>query len=170
MPNHNTAAFWIDHLKLARHPEGGWFRETYRAGETIPEAGLPPRFQGERAFSTAILFMLEQGDISALHRLKSDEVWHFHEGGPLAVHVITPAGNYLKILLGRNPGNGEHFQAVVLAGSWFGAEPAGSGEFSLVGCTVSPGFDFSDFEMARRAELTALFPEHSALIGRLTRD
>ena len=169
MRHHYNASYWIDHFKLIRHPEGGWFRETYRAGETILESGLPARFQGERAFSTAILFLLEQGDMSALHRLKSDEVWHFHEGGALAVHVITPDGEYREILLGRDPEKGECFQAVVPAGCWFGAELAGSGELSLVGCTVAPGFDFSDFEMARRTELKTLFPGHAALIQRLTR-
>jgi predicted cupin superfamily sugar epimerase len=169
MVHNSDAQYWITHLGLARHPEGGWFRETYRAGESIPEAGLPSRFPGKRPFSTAILFLLERGDISALHRLKSDEIWHFHEGTPLAVHVITPAGDYLKILLGGDPENGEQFQAVVPAGCWFGAEPAGSGDFALVGCTVAPGFDFNDFEMARRTELKSLFPDHAALIRRLAR-
>ena len=169
MLHHNSAAYWIDHFALIRHPEGGWFRETYRSGETIPEAGLPVRFLGERSFSTAISFLLEPGDISALHRLKSDEVWHFYEGGPLTVHVITPDGKYKEILLGRDPEKGERFQAVVPAGCWFGAEPAGVAGFSLVGCTVAPGFDFSDFEMARCTELESLFPDHAALIRRMTR-
>ena len=169
MPHRHNAAFWIEHLKLTRHPEGGWFRESYRAVESIPEAGLPARFQGGRSFSTAILFLLEQGDISALHRLKSDEVWHFYEGAPLTVHVITPDGEYREILLGRDPEKGERFQAVVPAGCWFGAEPAGGVGFSLVGCTVAPGFDFSDFEMARCTELESLFPDHAALIRRMTR-
>jgi hypothetical protein len=169
MPHHHSAAYWIEHLQLTRHPEGGWFRETYRAAEFIPEPGLPTRFQGSRPFSTAILFLLERGDVSALHRLKSDEVWHFHEGVPLAVQVLDPDGRHYTLLLGRNPEMGEQLQAVVPAGCWFGAEPAGSGAFSLVGCTVAPGFDFADFEMARRNELAALFPGHWGLIERLTR-
>ncbi|HEX9078504.1 MAG TPA: cupin domain-containing protein [Desulfuromonadaceae bacterium] len=167
--SHHTAAYWIDRLSLVRHPEGGWFRETYRAAETIPAAGLPCRYPGERPFSTAILFLLESGDVSALHRLKSDEVWHFHDGAPLKVHVITPEGSGREILLGRNPDDGEQFQAVVPAGCWFGAEPAGSGGFSLVGCTVAPGFDFSDFELAVRTGLITRFPRHETLIRRLTR-
>ena len=170
MPHHHTAAYWIDHLGLAPHPEGGWFRETYRSAETIPEAGLPTRFQGVRSFSTAILFLLESGDISALHRLKSDEIWHFHDGLPMRVHVITPEGDYHALLLGRDPAEGEHFQAVVPAGCWFGAESTGAGGFSLVGCTVAPGFAFSDFDMADLAGLMALFPHHEALIRRLTRE
>lgn len=165
----HTAAYWIERLHLARHPEGGWFRETYRAAEAIPEGSLPARFRGERAFSTAIHFLLERDDCSALHRLKSDEMWHFYDGSPLTVHVIAPDGRYLPILLGHEPEEGEQFQAAVPAGCWFGAEVAGPGDFALVGCTVAPGFDFGDFEMGRHRDLTELFPQHGALIRRLTR-
>jgi len=164
----HSAKFWIDSLDLTRHPEGGWFRETYRSSGSIPGEALPERFAGPRRFCTAIYFLLERGDFSALHRIKSDEIWHFHEGAPLTVHVITPEGEYYWIRLGRDADNGECFQAVVPAGCWFGAETCG--EFSLVGCTVSPGFDFRDFEMAVRAVLTHLFPRHSALVSRLTRN
>ena len=165
----HTAAYWIERLHLARHPEGGWFRETYRASEAIPEAGLPTRFQGERAFSTAILFLLERDDCSALHRLKSDEMWHFYDGSPLTVHLVAPDGQHRPVLLGRDPERGEQFQAVAPAGYWFGAEMAGAGDFALVGCTVAPGFDFSDFEMADRSDLAERFPQYEALIRRLTR-
>ena len=161
------AAYWINHLNLIKHPEGGWFSETYRATETIPVAALPERFDGPRSFCTAIHFLLEQGDLSALHRIKSDEIWHFYAGAPLTVRVITPAGELSEILLGGNPEMGERLQAVVSAGCWFGAESGG--EFSLVGCTVAPGFDFSDFQMAERGGLTVLFPQHAALIRRMTR-
>jgi len=163
----NTAAYWINHLRLNRHPEGGWFAETYRATETIPADALPARFDGARSFCTAIHFLLEQGDFSALHRLKSDEMWHFYAGSPLTVHIITPTGEFREIRLGGTPEQGECFQAVVPAGCWFGAVT--SGEYSLVGCTVAPGFDFSDFEMAEQTTLTALFPQHAALIKRMTR-
>ncbi len=164
------AVYWIKNLHLTRHPEGGWFSETYRAAEVIPEAGLPARFQGERAFSTAIQFLLERDDCSALHRLKSDEIWHFYDGSPLTVHLIAPDGEYHPILLGRDPEQGEQLQAVVPAGCWFGADLAGSGDFALVGCTVAPGFDFIDFEMGGRGKLAELFPQHDALIRRLTRE
>ena len=163
----NTATYWINHLRLNRHPEGGWFAETYRATETIPADALPARFDGARSFCTAIHFLLEQGDFSALHRLKSDEMWHFYAGSPLTVHIITPAGELREIRLGRTPEQGECFQAVVPAGCWFGAVT--TGKYSLVGCTVAPGFDFSDFEMAEQTTLTALFPQHAALITRMTR-
>lgn len=152
---------------MIRHPEGGWFAETYRSAGSIPVGALPPHFDGARSYCTAIHFLLEGGDFSALHRLGSDETWHFYEGAPLTVHVISPEGVYRPILLGREPAEGQHFQATVPAGSWFGAETAGP--FSLVGCTVAPGFDFRDFELARRQELTALFPRHGALIERMTR-
>ncbi|MGD0586800.1 MAG: cupin domain-containing protein [Oryzomonas sp.] len=165
-----TAAYWIERLHLTRHPEGGWFRETYRAAEAIPEAGLPTRFQGERAFSTAIQFLLERDDCSALHRLKSDEMWHFYDGSPLTVHLITQNGEYRPILLGRDPEQGEQLQAVAPAGCWFGADLADSGDFALMGCTVAPGFDFTDFEMGKRSKLAELFPQHEALIRRLTRN
>lgn len=169
MANNRDAACWIEQLGLARHPEGGWFRETYRSAGTIPVAGLPERFDGERAFSTAICFLLEQGDFSALHRLKSDEVWHFYDGAPLAVHMISPHGERSMFRLGRDVAQGERLQAAVPAGWWFGAELAAQGDYALVGCTVAPGFDFNDFEMAERTELMGMFPDHAALVMRLTR-
>lgn len=163
----HNAGFWIETLALAHHPEGGWFRETYCSAESIPAAALPERFHGPRTFCTAIYFLLERGDFSALHRIKSDEIWHFYAGEPLTVQVITPAGEQYHILLGRDPAQGHCLQAVVPAGCWFGAETAGA--FSLVGCTVAPGFSFSDFEMAERAALIKHFPQHGSLIDRLTR-
>lgn len=163
------AAFWIKQLGLVRHPEGGWFRESYRSAETIPRSGLPARFDEKRTFATAIYFLLEQGDISALHRLKSDEIWHFYVGASLTVHVIDPDGKHGETMVGRDVEAGEQLQAVVPADCWFGAELAGDGDYALVGCTVSPGFDFNDFELASRDDLTALFPGHAALIQRLTR-
>ncbi|HJV64887.1 MAG TPA: cupin domain-containing protein [Geomonas sp.] len=159
----------IARLQLSRHPEGGWFRETYRSTETIPAEGLPGRFGGQRPFGTAIYFLLERGDFSALHRIKSDETWHFYAGAPLAVQAVTPEGLQLELKLGAGLAAGETFQATVPAGCWFGAELAGDGEFALVGCTVAPGFDFQDFEMADRQQLSAMFPAHRELIGRLTR-
>lgn len=163
-----TARHLIDHLGLIRHPEGGWFRETYRSAEEIKADALPARYGGSRSFSTAIYFLLEAGDISALHRIKSDELWHFYAGSPLLIHSIAPDGRYQELQLGPDPGAGEAFQAVVPAGRWFGAEVKDSG-FALVGCTVAPGFDFSDFEMADREELLSLYPGHAGLVRRMTR-
>lgn len=163
----STAGELIRHLQLLRHPEGGWFRESYRSGESVPGSALPVRFGGSRAFSTAIYFLLEAGDISALHRIKSDEIWHFYAGSPLLIHAIHPDGRYQLQRLGGDTAAGELYQAVAPAGCWFGAEPAGA--FTLVGCTVSPGFDFADFEMADRLELSACYPRHAELVARLTR-
>ena len=163
-----TAGDLIERLGLLRHPEGGWFRETYRSAEETPGAALPERFGGSRSFSTAIYFLLERGDISALHRIKSDEIWHFYAGSAVLVHVISPDGGYTARRLGPDPESGDSFQLVVPAGSWFGAEVI-EGAFTLVGCTVAPGFDFADFEMADRRALTELYPGHSEIIRRLTR-
>jgi uncharacterized protein len=163
----SDAAFWIKQLGLTRHPEGGWFIETYRSMESVPGSVLPERFSGNRSFCTAIYFLLEQGDFSALHRIKSDELWHFYAGGRLSIEVISPAGLHEQKILGNNPDSGESFQAVVSAGSWFGAEAVDG--FSLVGCTVAPGFDFSDFEIGRCEELIHLFPQYEELIRRMTR-
>lgn len=165
-----TARDFIQRLNLIRHPEGGWFRETYRSAESIPATSLPVRFTGDRSFATAIYFLLEKSDISALHRIKSDEMWHFYAGTALTVHMITPEGEYRTFTLGADITAGEVFQAVVPAGCWFGAEVTGEGDYSLVGCTVAPGFDFQDFEMGEREQLIAEFPSHSAIIRRLTKE
>lgn len=162
-----TSEELISNLQLVRHPEGGWFRESYRSGDSVSGGALPERFVGSRAFSTAIYFLLEAGDISALHRIKSDEIWHFYAGSPLVIHAIHPDGRYQPQRLGGNAAAGELYQTVVPHGCWFGAES--EGPFTLVGCTVSPGFDFADFEMADRQVLSAHYPQHRELIGRLTR-
>jgi predicted cupin superfamily sugar epimerase len=162
------SAYWIRELGLVPHPEGGWFRETYRSSETIPVAGLPQRFGGERSFCTAIYFLLESGRFSALHRLKTDELWFFHAGGPMSIHCITDDGQHHVAPLGNSPDRGENLQVVVPAGSWFGAQPLGPGSFSLVSCTVAPGFDFSDFEMADRDALLNQFPRLREIIEQLT--
>lgn len=163
-----TAAYYVHALQLTPHPEGGYFAETYRASEQVTSEHLPARFKGARAFSTAIYFLLESHHFSALHRIQADEVWHFYTGGPLDIFVITPDGQLTVIPLGNNPANGEVFQAVVPAGCWFGSRPAAGTTFSLVGCTVAPGFDFADFELASRHELLAEFPQHREVIEQLT--
>lgn len=167
---HPTARIWIDRLELQPHPEGGYFRETYRAAENIPEAALPERFTGPRAFGTAIYYLLTGDDFSSLHRLASDEIWHFYTGAPLDIHMIDAAGRYRKQRLGCNPHEGESLlQVVVEAGNWFGATVADRDAFTLAGCTVAPGFDFADFELARREDLLGLYPAHAELIRTLTR-
>ena len=158
------ACYWIEKLELARHPEGGYFRETYRSDEVVSAAGLPARFGAPRAFSTAIYFLLPGNECSAFHRIKSDELWHFYAGSGLTIHIIEPNGTYTHLGL-----DGEHFQALVRADWWFGATVDDPQSFSLVGCTVAPGFDFADFELAGRDAIIELFPQHRAIIERLTR-
>lgn len=158
----------VNHYNLLPHPEGGFYRQTYAASEQISKEALPERFDGNRNFSTAIYFLLPFGNFSAFHRIKSDEVWHFYEGCALHIHVIHPNGDYECLKLGSNMNNGESYQLVVPANAWFASEPIGdTGSFALVGCTVAPGFDFSDFELAEVATLTNQFPKHEELIRRL---
>jgi hypothetical protein len=156
-------------LHLQPHPEGGFYKETYRSSGVIPAQCLSPEFSGERSYSTAIYFLLQQGDFSAFHRIKSDECWHFYEGGTLLIHVIDFRGHYQCIRLGNKIHEGEVYQFVVPAGAWFASEPAPGSRFTLVGCTVAPGFDFADFEMAKATALAEEFPQHRLLIERLCR-
>jgi predicted cupin superfamily sugar epimerase len=160
-----TAAEWIRALDLRPHPEGGHYRETYRAAETI----TPPGFAGPRALSTAIYFLLQGHEFSALHRLRSDELWHFHAGAPLRVVELTPAGVLREHRLGPDVGAGERPQVAIPAGSWFGARVADSASFALVGCTVAPGFDFADFELGDPSELRARYSRYVDTIDRFTR-
>jgi uncharacterized protein len=164
------AKYWIENLRLEVHPEGGCFRQTYRSKVSIAREALPVGFPGARAASTAIYFLLEGKNFSAFHRLRSDEVWHFYAGDPLIVHVIEPDGKYSSILLGRDPDAGQVLQAAVPAGCWFASHVADWNSFALVGCTVAPGFDFEDFELAKRAQLLAKYPRHREVIERLTRE
>jgi predicted cupin superfamily sugar epimerase len=160
-----TAEDWITALKLNPHPEGGWFREIYRAGESIPAEALPDRFAGSRAFSTSIYFLLRAGEISALHRIAADEGWHFLDGQPLTIHQIDLQGHYSEQCIGRDPQQGLIPCAVVSAGWLFGASVKTG--FALVSCTVAPGFDFADFVMPTREELLAAYPHHHEIIERL---
>ncbi|MBU1822009.1 MAG: cupin domain-containing protein [Bacteroidetes bacterium] len=169
MNNPKPATYWVEKYQMQAHPEGGYFAEMYRSSEQIPHSALPERFSGARAFSTAIYFLLEGHHFSALHRIEGDEVWHFYAGDPLEVYVIDPESGALWVIrLGSNPDAGEVFQAVVPAGAWFGSKPAEGGTYSLVGCTVAPGFDFAGFELADRDSMLAQFPQHRTIIEKLT--
>jgi len=164
-----SAEYWIEHLRLAPHPEGGHFRETYRAAESTAGAHLPNRYGGPRVHATAIYFLLRAGEVSSLHRIKSDEIWHFHAGGPLVVFVIHPDGERWDLTLGPDPDHGQRLQAIVPAGAWFGAALGPGAPYALVGCTVAPGFEFADFELADRHALVRRYPQHAALIEQLAR-
>lgn len=159
----------INHLKLEPHPEGGWYAETYRSRGIIPGHALPEGFVGYRNFCTAIYFLLPANTFSAFHRILSDECWHFYEGAPVNIYVIKPSGELEIVKLGKNVHEGEVFQAVVPAGCWFASQPVTDDGFSLVGCTVSPGFEFADFELADGNELSEKYPAHEQIIRSLTR-
>ena len=164
-----TPEFLIKKYALLQHPEGGWFKETYRSEELIEQTSLPVRFSGERVLSTAIFFLLESGNFSAFHRIKSDECWHFYAGSTLLIYIIQLNGSLEIIRLGNNIENGETFQYVVPANCWFASIPSTESAFSFVGCTVSPGFDFNDFELANKNSLVNDFPQHENIIASLCR-
>ena len=149
-------------LGLEPHPEGGWFREVFRSRERIPAAALPARFGGERSLATSILYLLPAGERSCFHRLRADELWCHHAGGPLRLHLLGRDGARPLEVGGSTP------QGLVPHGTWFAAEP--SEGYSMAGCFVSPGFEYADFELAERSALLAEFPGERALILRFTRE
>jgi uncharacterized protein len=158
----------ISILKLKPHPEGGFFSETYRAGESVPAASLPSRYEGERAHSTAIYYLLTADSRSAMHRVASDEIFHHYLGDPVEMLHLFPDGSGRTTILGPDLLQGMAPQIVVPHDSWQGARLLSGGEFALMGATVSPGFDFSDFEIGDRGALAARFPEFRDLITALT--
>lgn len=160
-----TAEYWIQHLGLQEHPEGGYFSETYRSPGDEDFKGL-----GTRNHSTAIYFLVTKGRPSNFHRLKTDEVWHFYDGSPCTIISLMPNGLKAEQRLGLSIENGEKPQMVVGADKWFGVrvEEESQQDFCLVGCTMAPGFDFQDFELAKREELVQKFPQHGDLVKELT--
>lgn len=159
----------VKQLDLLPHPEGGFYKETYRSKGIIPKNALP-HFKGDRSYCTSIYFLLTSDNFSGFHRIKQDEIWHFYSGSPLAVHVIDQEGIYTKHLVGINMEKGEFPQLTVPANCWFASSVEKENSFSFVGCTVAPGFDFEDFELAKRKELTAIYPQHEKIIKLLTRE
>lgn len=145
----------IERYQLQSHPEGGYFAETYRS-EVLVDT---PR--GKRSASTAITFLLKAGDVSHFHRIESDELWHFYEGGDLEIHELIDGDHRVTILNRNNP------QHTVQAGLWFASKPADQSDYSFVGCTVAPGFDFADFEMANKEQLQKEFPKLVSILEKL---
>ena len=164
-----TAQEYIKSLGLLPHPEGGYFKEIYRSEGIVSQPNLPMRYSGGRAFSTSIYYLLEGNDFSSLHRLDSDEQWFHIDGSALTIHSISPEGTYTQQHIGKDIANGELPYAVVKHGRWFGGTVDKKDSYSLVGCVVAPGFDFDDFELARREDLLRSFPAHRAVIEALTR-
>jgi predicted cupin superfamily sugar epimerase len=158
----------IRRFDLKPHPEGGFFNETYRSAARVSRDDGHDGLAQTRSASTAIYYLLCDGAHSAWHRIRSDEVWHFYAGEPLNVHVIDASGALLTHKLGNTLTHPDAvFQAVVPAGLWFAAECAGPATFALVGCTVAPGFEFSEFEIADVDALKAEHPQHAEAIARL---
>ena len=154
-------------LNLQKHPEGGYFSELYRSSEET--GGFPERFKGKRALYTSIYFLLNENDFSAFHVLKGDEIWHFYEGTALDIHVISKTGKLETITLGRDIENGERMMHLIENGNFFAAEVRDKTSFALVGCTVSPGFEYEDFELCKRDELLQMFPHYNELIDKFSR-
>ena len=160
----------ISLFNLKPHPEeGGWFAETYRSLETISEKALPIRYKGIRAFGTAIYYLLTPGAFSAIHRLQSDEIFHFYLGDPVEMLLMWPDGSGKVLILGSDILNGMQPQVVVPRGVWQGARLLKDGNFALLGTTVSPGFELVDYERSHRGELVKSYPQFQDLITALTK-
>ncbi len=160
----------IQHLDLKPHPEGGYYRETYRSAGEIPESSLSSNYQGIRNYSTCIYFLLSSEDFSAFHRIQQEEIWHFYSGSPIRLHTISEKGNYSEYIIGNDLKKGQTPQLVVPGKHWFAAEVIEPDTYTLVGCTVAPGFDFKDFELSSRQKMLDLFPKHHKIIIRLTHE
>ncbi|WAH36000.1 cupin domain-containing protein [Alicyclobacillus dauci] len=166
-----NAKKWISTLNLERHPEGGYYRELYHSDVWLDDESTRLRYGGERRSATSIYFLLESGDVSRFHRLKSDEIWYFHSGTALTVHVIAPDGTYSKHPLGLGLSNGEEPQICIPRNHIFGATVNATtpDDYAFVSCMVSPGFDFADFELFEQDDLLRQYPQHSEIIRRLTK-
>lgn len=160
----NNATYWISHLHLQPHPEGGFFREVFRSSVDVPKSDLPVGFKSSRRLATSIYYLLRSGEISKLHRLRSDELWYFHAGCPLKIMYIDQEGNRHSAILGSNPEKAEVLYFHVPAGNIFAAEVVDPETFSLVSCVVTPGFEFEDFEMFPKDDLLQAYPRLSEFI------
>lgn len=164
-----NAQYFIDQLGLIPHPEGGYYRETYRSEEIFSQDKLPERYPSERCHVTSIYFLLESKEFSTFHRLRTTELWHFHTGTTLELHIIDAEGNLTTQYIGSDIANGELLQTVIPARSWFAIRVVAPDSFALIGCTVAPGFEFEDFELAKREDMVKEFPQHKELITKFTR-
>lgn len=158
-----TADYFIEKLEMIAHPEGGFYKESFKSETTYSQNSDP------RALWTSIYFLLRTGEISHLHRLKSDEMWYYHAGEALSIYMISPEGELIIEQLGLNIQNGEKPQVLVPKGYIFGSAMNQNG-FSLVGCMVSPGFDFKDFELFNKEDLLKQYPTHEDVINKLAMD
>lgn len=158
----------INKLELSPHPEGGYYKETYRSTSKITGENLSTDYKGDRNYSTCIYFLLTSGTFSAFHKINQDEIWHFYDGSPIKLHIISEAGKHSQHIIGTDINNGQTPQLVVPGNHWFAASVIDKNTFSFVGCTVSPGFDFKDFNLPSRLDLLNKFPQHKEIITQLT--
>jgi hypothetical protein len=163
---HPQARTYINKLQLKKRPEGGYYKEVYRSGEIILPEHLPIRYKNSRSFSTSIYFLLEGKQFSAFHLLQSDETWHFYDGSTILIYIINQKGDLSIKKLGK--AEDYEFQITIEKHNWFAAEVEDKKSFILFGCTVSPGFEFEDFDLGKREILLKKFPRHKSLIARLT--
>jgi predicted cupin superfamily sugar epimerase len=165
-----TAKDIIQMLNLVPHPEeGGYYRETYRSIEMIDRTGLPERYCGARCLGTAIYFLLDAKTFSAFHRLPTDEIFHFYCGDPVELFLIHPDGRGEVRVIGNRLEQGELPQCVIQQGIWFGGLLRSGGEYALLGTTMGPGFEFTDYESGYHVSLLEQYPQHADWIRRLTR-
>jgi len=164
---HLKAKQYIKQLQLKKHPKGGYFKEIYRSDEMILPEHLPKRYKSSRNFSTSIYFLLEGKQTSTFHLLQSDELWHFFDGSSVILYVINQKGELSIKKLGKKKDC--ELQIAIEKQNWFAAELEDKKSFAIFGCTVSPGFDFKDFQLGSRNQLIERFPQHKQLIHKLTR-
>ncbi|MFP4620657.1 MAG: cupin domain-containing protein [Bacteroidales bacterium] len=155
--NKYSADYWIKQLNLSSHPEGGYYRETYRSQKEIDG----------RSLATNIFYLLPSGIPSRFHRLKYDEHWYFHYGSPMNLYFFTPEGEFEEYILGNDPDEHQHLSLLVPGGTIFGGEVKEPASFVLVSCNMAPGFHFKDFELFSRDEMIRKYPEHEDMIRRL---
>jgi uncharacterized protein len=168
--NQQDPQYYISKLGLEPHPEGGYFKRTFESQEQITDQELTVDFEGKRMLYTSIYFLLTSNDVSHFHRLQSDELWYYHAGSPLSVHVIDENGEYTEYKLGLDLENGEVPQVLVPKNTIFGSSVKDRETFSLVGCMVSPGFEYQDFELFTQEELLLKYPEHKEIIVKIAYD
>ena len=165
--NQQDPQYYISKLGLEPHPEGGYFKRTFESQEQITDQELTVHFEGKRMLYTSIYFLLTSNDVSHFHRLQSDELWYYHAGSPLSVHMIDENGEYTERKLGLDLENGEVPQVLVPKNTIFGSSVKDRETFSLVGCMVSPGFEYQDFELFTQEELLLKYPQHKEIIMKI---
>lgn len=163
------ADYWIQRLKLEKHPEGGHYTRIYASDFQLKQDSLPKNFHGDRSVCTHIYYLLQKDEFSAFHRIQSDELWHFYNGDALKIYEINKDGSLSGHVLGLETEKEQAPFCFIKAGNWFAAELLANSNYTLVGCTVSPGFDFAEFELAKKERLSIEYPKHEILINRLTK-